>query len=259
MVKILSCLALVLSVAVVSLSGCTGVNIIVGTGDIVSKQYDFKDFNTVEASNSIDVRISAADVYSITVSTHENIIKHLDVSQSGKTLSIKLPQGSFGNTDIKAVITLPTLARLDLSGASNGTMEGFHSANDFELRVSGASQLNIDNMETGKTTVEISGASKVAGHLDTQNTEMTVSGASRCELSGSAIDVIYHVSGASHVNNQDLQIRNADITVGGASKATINVSCILSVDVTGASTLEYHGNPTLKTVLVTGASQLIHQ
>jgi hypothetical protein len=119
--------------------------------------------------------------------------------------------------------------------------------------------LNLTNMEAGKTTAEISGASRVTGQIVAENTDIIVSGASRCELSGSAADVTYDVSGASQVINRDFQIKNADATVSGASKAAINPSGTLSVDMTGASTLEYYGNPTLKTVNVTGSSKLIHQ
>ncbi len=259
MKKMLLALILVLSFITLLLSACTGLNIVVGSGNIISKQYDFKYFNAVEATSSIDVRITPADTYSVTVSTHENIFDHLTVEQSGKTLKIHLPWGSFSNTDIKAVITMPQLVKLDLSGASKGNVQDFKSTNDLELQVSGASQLNLINMEAANTTGEISGASKVSGQLNSQKVQLKVSGASRCELTGAATNVTLDVSGASQAVAKDFQTQNADVSVSGASKATINASGTLSVDATGASTLEYFGNPNLKQVNVSGSSRLNHQ
>jgi hypothetical protein len=51
-------------------------------------------------------------------------------------------------------------------------------------------------------------------------------------------------------------VQKADVEVSGASKAVINTNGTLDVNVTGASTLEYSGSPTLGKVNVTGASTL---
>ncbi len=250
--------AAVLGLAALLLAGCTGWGLVVGKGDIISKQFDFKDFNAIQAGSAIEVQVNQADTYGVTISTYENIFDHLDVTQSGKTLDIHLKSGSFGRTDIKAVITMPELASFDLSGASKGNVQGFKATNDLTLKVSGASQLTL-NKEAGKTTADVSGASKVTGQLKAQNTKFTVSGASHFELSGSATDVTYNISGASQAVTRDFQIQNAEVTVSGASKATVNASGTISVDATGASTLEYFGNPNLKTVNVSGASKLSHR
>ena len=204
------------------------------------------------------VQVNQADSYSVTVSTYENVFEHLDISQSGKTLSIHLTRGSYSNTATKVTITMPELLGFKLSGASKGDIQGFKSSSDFELTVSGASRLNV-NMETGRTEMDISGASRVSGQLVALDTTLTLCGASRCELSGSAKDTTSDVSGASQALTGDFQLQNAVMSVSGASRVTINTNGTLSVDLTGASTLEYSGNPIMKKVTVNGASRLIHR
>ncbi len=56
-------------------------------------------------------------------------------------------------------------------------------------------------------------------------------------------DSAIRVSGASHLDLKDLEMRNVDIKLTGASQCLINVSGKLDSDVAGASKLTYRGNP----------------
>jgi hypothetical protein len=161
------------------LTACSSLGIIVGSGNLVTKDFDFKDFDKVEVSSALHFDISRSDFYSVHVSTHDNLVPRLDLTQSGKTLVVKLQPGSYSNAKTEVSITMPVLESLEVSGATQGNAKGFQSKGDFTLKVSGASQAEID-IETGKTTLDISGAGKVNGQLKAQDTGITVSGASRC-------------------------------------------------------------------------------
>jgi hypothetical protein len=84
--------------------------------------------------------------------------------------------------------------------------------------------------------------------------ELEVSGASSVELKGLASSLAVDGSGASHLRLADLKVGNADVTLSGASDATINLAGSLDADLSGASTLEYIGEPTLGIMDITGAS-----
>jgi hypothetical protein len=247
---------LCLSIIALPLAACTNFpHYIIGTGNIISKQYDYKDFTNVEIGNAFQFEISQADFFSVTVSTHENIVDYLNISQSGKTLYVRLKPGSYTSADGKATIKMPILTKLDVSGASRGAAKGFKSTNNLELTASGASQLEMD-LETGITDIDISGASKVTGNLKAQDTRMTISGASRAELTGSTGQANIEVSGASHFDSPNMQLQNANVDVSGASRAEINTSGTLSVNASGASNLDYSGKPTMGKINVTGASHI---
>jgi hypothetical protein len=241
---------------VLSLTGCSSIGLVVGVGNVADKTFDYKDFTDVEVSSAFEYDITRADNYSVIVSAHENLLDRVDVSQSGKTLTIRLQPGNYTNTSAKATITMPELNRLTVSGASRGTAKGFVSTNNFDLKVSGASRLDMD-ITAGQTSADISGASRVSGNLIAQDTALKVSGASRFDVGGSAQVTDVEVSGASQVNSPDFQLQDANAHVSGASRATINTSGTLSLDVTGASTLNYLGNPHLNKINVNGASRIV--
>jgi hypothetical protein len=255
MKKILFPLISIIIFACILLTGCQGLGYTSGSGKIETTQYDLKDFDSVVVSSSFQFEIKQSGSYSVSTSCHENIIPFLDVYKSGSILIVRLKPGVHTNGDLNAVITLPELKRLEISGASRGSARDFKSAKDLDLEVSGASQLDI-NIEAGDTALEISGASRVTGNLKAQNTRLEVSGASRCELNGTGANSDLEVSGASTLSLKDLKLQNVNINVSGASTATINTDGILNLDVSGASTLNYYGNPTLSKVSVTGASRI---
>jgi hypothetical protein len=254
MKKTLFILAISLA-AILLMAGCSSFGFIRGSGNVVTKEFGFQDFTRIEVANAFHFEITRADSFSVVVSTDDNLVSRLDLSQTGKNLTIKLKPASYSNAQTKAVITLPALEGLEISGATQGTVSGFQSASDFDLIASGASRLEMD-MESGKTTIQVSGASQVTGQIKAQDMEIEASGASRCELSGTAGKTRYEISGASQAITGSLLLQSADVEVSGASKAVISTNGTLDIDVTGASRLEYYGSPVLGKVNVNGASTL---
>ena len=90
--------------------------------------------------------------------------------------------------------------------------------------------------------------------INVGDAEIEVSGASTISAVGAANDLSSFVSGASHVDLSNFSVNNADVNVSGASRVTINLEGILDYDVSGASTLEYIGNPTMGDTNTSGAS-----
>ena len=257
---ILVILAFVLTAATL-LPGCE----VTGPGNVVTEEKDFTGFTYIEVEGTFEVEIIQSDSFSITVSADENFFDYIAVSKEGKTLRIYLnPRHTFTDftlqaKTLKAKITMPALHGLRLSGASKGTVTGFKSSDDLSLTVSGASSLDIDDIEVDDVEFEISGASKVSGNLTADDAEFEVSGASNVELEGSADDIIVNASGASKVNLADFPLDNADIHLSGASEATIHAKGRLDCVVSAASRLYFQGNPTMGKVSVTGASTIKHK
>jgi hypothetical protein len=83
-----------------------------------------------------------------------------------------------------------------------------------------------------------------------------VSGASDLKLSGSGEDLVMDVSGAGTADLADFQVGDASIEASGASSAKVNASGRLDAEASGASHLEYFGNPTLGRIEATGASTI---
>jgi hypothetical protein len=237
--------------------GCTGVN----AGPEIERNFDFDDFSKIEISSAFQVEIIPSDVYSIAITAQEELFDHITVTKSGDKLEISMKWSfgtwlsSWGYRSPKARINMPVFAGLEMSGASKGTAEGFKSSGSLKLVISGASSLEID-IEAKDADIEVSGASHITGVLKSGNTGIEVTGASRAELNGSGDNLDIIVSGASRTNLEEFSVHNADAVVSGASRATISADSKIIVELSGASSLEYTGDPTIEVKDISGASTI---
>jgi hypothetical protein len=249
---------IILILTAVLLAGCSGFSVINGSGSIITKSYDFSKFTDIEISSAFNFEVTPSNTFSVSITSYENLFNYFNVSQSGNTLKIGMKSGYFTRSYPDAKIGLPVLTRLNVSGASHGSATGFVSAQNFSVELSGAGTLTL-GMEAGNTDLSVSGAGKISGQLKAQDSHLDLSGASRAELTGSANNLTLNVSGASTASLPDFSLQNSTANISGASTANLNVNRELSVEVSGASTLNYTGNPTLGKISVTGASSLNHK
>jgi Putative auto-transporter adhesin, head GIN domain len=239
MKKALIVIAIVVAVAAVCAvlvsRGWPGV--LIGSGNLETKEYAFADFTRIEISSAFEFEIRQSSSYSINVTADDNIIDHVQVSQDGQTLRIRLATvPSLRLVTLRASVAIPQLRGLAASGASRGTVSDFIS--------------------TAGLNITVSGASRVTGDITSGDIEFDVSGASTVQLEGSAGDMIATVSGASRFNLGDFVVYNADVNISGASTGTVNLHGTLNANVSGASTLLYIGEPVMGVINVSGASTL---
>jgi len=230
-----------------------------GSGKLATWDYDYRDFTKIEAGNAFDIDITKADSYLVRVTIDDNLYEYLDISKQGDTLHIGLKWNyNYNHRSITqtAIISLPDLDKLGLSGASKAKVKGFISSHNMDFDLSGASSADISRMKAGNTNFELSGASKASGSIEMTDGEFDLSGASSLELEGSANDIDIEASGASHVKLSDFSGVDVEINLSGASDATINASGRLDGDLSGASKLYYMGNPTLGSISTSGGAKI---
>ena len=227
----------IISAVIVVALGATVAYLCFCPGNLKTEEMVFSDFTAVEVGWAFEVTVTQSSSYSVVISADEKIFDDIEVTQTGNTLIIGQKSGTIdlGGLVRKAEITMPDLNKLILSGATRGTAEGFSNSNTFILELSGASSLEMTNINVGDAEIEVSGAS----NLDAE---------------GTANDLFSLVSGASNVDLSNFPVNNADVNVSGASRATINLDGRLDADVSGASTLEYIGNPTIGDINTSGSS-----
>ena len=85
---------------------------------------------------------------------------------------------------------------------------------------------------------------------------MDVSGAGSVDLSGSGSDLDVEASGGSNIDLADFPVDDTSVIASGASFVTVNIDGELSVDASGASRIEYLGNPTLGSIELSDASSV---
>ena len=218
----------IVSVFLLVVLGATVAYFLFWSGNLKTEEREFSGFTAVEVGWAFEVSIKQSSSYSVVISADEKIFDKIEVEQVEDTLVIDLDPGGIDPTGFvrKAEIKMPDLNKLILSGATRGTAEGFSNSNQFILEVSGASSLDMNNINVGDAEIEVSGASTL-------------------DASGTAQDLRSRVTGASNMDLFNFPINNADIEVYGASQATINLDGALNANLSGASRLEYIGEPTL--------------
>ncbi len=220
-------------------AGCVGIpsiNTIRSSGRTETKSFDLVGFTKLNVSSAFTVDVTQSEAYKAEVTIDENLIDRLDVRVSGDTLYIGLKSGTsiIGSATMKAVVTMPQLTGLVLSGATRTTVSGFSSKRNLDANVSGASTLKGDI---------VCGDARFEG-----------SGASRVELTGAAQDLGVVVSGASTAALDGFSVVDAEVEASGASRATVNVSGKLRAKASGASTVLYTGDPASVVEDTSGAS-----
>jgi len=210
---------------------------VTGSGRMVERELEVGEFSRIEASHAFELEIVQGSNQSVTITADDNLFDDLDTSVAGDTLRLRLRPGSaYRRTTLRARITMPSLRALQLSGASRASLSGFRSQEDLAL--------------------ELSGASTVRGELEADEIRIGQSGASRVELSGSGSNLRLQASGASDARLAALAVRDVDVSLSGASTAELNVSGRLDANLSGASRLEYTGNPTLGRTETSGGSSI---
>jgi hypothetical protein len=216
--------------------GCIGENV-TGSGNLTTETRDLSDFTRLEASSGFELEVTMSDTFSIEITADDNVHEYIVVKKSGDTLEIGLRGTCFYHSvTIEAKVTMPNLYKIELSGGSQVYITGFSSAHDFE--------------------VELSGGSQLSGDISAGDAEFELSGGSQVELEGSGEDLAIDASGGSRLDLEDFPIDNASIDMSGGSRATINISGTLNAALSGASRIEYVGEPTLGDLEMSGESKV---
>lgn len=227
-------------VCALALSGCAvfqGLGGLVGSGNTVTETYDFADFSEIELGHAFQATIIPGDTYSVSITVDDNLVEHLLVEQDGARLRIGLqPNQVVTRATMRAEITMPAIARLEASGASQAQLNGFASDADF--------------------TGHASGASRIHGDIDAGNLDLEASGASTISLAGTGGNVRANASGASTIDLEEYSVQDAAVEASGASNVTVNLSGRLDADASGASNIYFLGEPTMGTLNTSGDSDV---
>ncbi len=193
---------------------------ITGSGNLITTQESASGFTSVAISGGFRFTIVQSDTYSVNVTTDDNLMQYVRVTQSGNSLSIGFVPGSFLLVTPEVSIAMPDISQLDISGGSTGSTVGFVSLHPFAVNAA-------------------------AGSIVTS--------------SGNATDITVNASGGSQVDLSNLRASNAHVNLSGGSRATVNLAGRLDAALSGGSQLYYLGNPTLGSITTAGGSLVSKQ
>jgi RNA polymerase sigma-70 factor (ECF subfamily) len=207
-----------------------------GSGKAVTKEMSHAHFTAVEIGSAFQVEITRADEFRTSITADDNLFPYIKVERIGTSLHVSLESKnkSISAKTLRATISMPALDGVTLGGACRASIKGFKSHKGFKARINSASRLS--------------------GEIEAAKIGLDVSGAGRVTLKGSAKEARISATGASSLELGDLTLDAADVSLTGASRATVNVKGKLDYTLSEASRLVYLGKPTIGKHEVSGAS-----
>ncbi|AQG78074.1 head GIN domain-containing protein [Spirosoma montaniterrae] len=212
-----------------------------GNGQIVTQKRTLGSFGKLNVRVGMRVKITAGDAASAELEGESNILEHVltDVKNGELTVTFA-PNKSFNQT--KGVVVTIHVPKLDQVMVSTGCSV------DSDLPIQ-ASTLTA-TVETG---------SSLTAPINAKTLKLAVKQGSKANLTGTVADADIELEGAGKLNAEKLTIARADVRLEGASRADIHVTETLSAAADGVSTINYTGNPTVKSEQATGLSKIRKQ
>ena len=84
----------------------------------------------------IEAGITRSDTHFVNVTVDDNLAEYLNVRTSGSTLYIGMKSGLYTNTTQQAIVGMPELKNVTLSGGSDVVLSGFSISEDSKFGLS---------------------------------------------------------------------------------------------------------------------------
>jgi len=228
-----------------------------------AQQRKVPSFTAISVSSAIDLYLTQSNKNEVAVSaTNDEIRDHIITEVVGGTLIIRLGDNGtwfswrkWGNYKTKAYVSIKDIDALTASGASTVHLVNTIESPKMRIKLSGASDFK-GNIKAGVLMYHLTGASDYKGEVTANSIDIDGSGASSIELIGKVDDLSIEVSGASDAKLYNLTAKGAILRASGASNIGVTVTEILRANSSGASDINYKGNPTVKESNTSGASSI---
>ena len=174
-----------------------------GNGRVRDESRNVSEFRKIEAGGAFTINVKVGPQTSIKISAEENLLGYIRTRIKGNTLVIDTKKNISPRKEIRIDITTPSLTDLDVSGANNVEVEDI-SSRDFNVELSGAGNVYLK------------------GEVDLLHIEL---------------------SGAGSIDSKNLKAGEVRISVSGAASADVYASKYLDASVSGVGSIDYYGNP----------------
>jgi Putative auto-transporter adhesin, head GIN domain len=225
-------LILVAIAAVVGLAALYGLWQDTGTGgDTRVEERTLPPFHQVAIQGFADVTLIQGNTEALSVAATRKQLRRMDIRVKDGRLTLASHQPGRWWFDIFGGGARPARVTLNLRSLDAISAEG-------------AVKVRADRLATDRLAVSASGATFV-GITDLDAKELTIdgSGAMKIEIAGRAVRQSVEISGAGDYRAADLASESASVEVSGAGRVVVRVDKALAVDLSGAATVEYLGNP----------------
>ncbi|MGV3592510.1 MAG: head GIN domain-containing protein [Gammaproteobacteria bacterium] len=185
------------------------------------------DFTAIDVQHGLNVDIRIGDEFLVEVDSGDEDLADIETDVRNGTLHLGVDRDDWNwgdwRHDYRVSIVMPTLEEIETSGGADVRVSGTVTGDEFELDVSGGSDVEVE-VAVSRIEIEASGGSDV-------------------DVSGTADTAIARTSGGSDVDARDLEARHAELRASGGSDLAMSVSETLEARASGAADIDYYGDP----------------
>jgi hypothetical protein len=219
---------LILTVLVLSACRLPFVDVVRGSGDLVTESRAVSGFNEVRLDGAGRLVITQGESETLEIEAEDNIIDELNSEVSGQTLVLGFQERFLRTSilptrNITYTLTVTDLTSITFNGAGELEMDSLDTP-ALELVINGAGQINLDDLMADSLTVQISGTGTV-------------------NIGGQVTSQSVNIDGAGNYSAEDLQTETTEVDINGLGNGTVWATQTLSITINGGGSLNYYGSP----------------
>ncbi|WP_297086145.1 head GIN domain-containing protein [uncultured Draconibacterium sp.] len=189
-----------------------------------SKAYSVRNFTSIYMEGGYKVFLTQGDVCKLTIrTTDDDVLDYLRVENRGDELQLIMDRDFINYERIRLYITFVDLEGIKAQGGLNLRTDGYLDLNDLLVHVEGGAKLNLD---LKANDVVIIGEGGVLVNLD-----------------GIADRLSVKLSGAGHVDAEELRVKDASFRIEGVGTGSVHAEETLYAKIEGVGKVRYTGNP----------------
>ncbi|EIJ40154.1 head GIN domain-containing protein [Galbibacter orientalis] len=199
-------------------------NGVTGNGNVISQDREVNQtFETIKATEGIDVFVAQGAKTSIKVEADENVIDLIETKVNNGKLLIECRE-QIGRVSAKKVyVTLPNISNLETTSGANLNSMGTLNANNITLEASSGSDLIVELQADEVTTNASSGAD--------------------IELYGVTNILIARASSGSDIKAERLKAHTVEAHASSGADIDVNASEEIAIHKSSGGDVGYKGNP----------------
>lgn len=211
-----------------------------GSGKVASETRVLPEFQSIELSGSMDLKVRQGTPQSVQVEADDNLLPLLETvvegSGAGARLNIQWKRWQAIRTRAKVVVTVvvPQLSGVALKGSGDLQLDAFTTP-ALKLAISGAGDARIKDLVADELAISLSGSGDVAGQ-------------------GKATRLKIGIAGSGDVRLTDLESDDVRVSIAGSGDAAVNAQKSLEVSIAGSGDVSYVGSPKVKSTVAGSGS-----
>lgn len=188
----------------------------------------------------INVNISQGGKETMVLSGNEELVKKLQVVQTGDLLELTLDDdesGAFFDRD-------ELLIELDITDLSEVTFDGVGNIK------------STGSLEVSELLIGGKGVGNISLELDAQKLDVKLNFVGNMSLKGSSKEMKLVNDGIGNIDASELIVQNMDLTSSGIGAVSVHCEGELTLKVDGIGLVNYTGNPTVISEKVSGIGKV---